>query len=992
LVACRAAIFAALVDDPTDSEASPAYLQEVDSLPIPQMERPHWGSLSLPEQRLRKVLAFLEKLAQWQNSDNVELLNKAYALIRACCHGEPPEVYDPFCGGGSIPLEALRLGLRARGSDLNPVPVLITKALIELPGRYAHWGPVSAWKGEGGAGKEQSQGVFALLTQPEAPQAREKASAVNQRAADTGLVEDVAAYGRWMLEEAKRRLEANYPAVELPDGQRAEVVAWIWARTVRCPNPACGVEMPLTTKGQLSKKTGRRAWIEVAVPAQAANGQGRRLVYTVYQEGRGAGVQEEHGAGWLRKPLKKTVDRNGAICIACDHKVSLQYVRAEAQAGRMGAQLIAMVAGHPAYPGRIYLSPTEAQERAAKEVRPQWMPEETMNPNTPTLISGRGYGIQYWHEIFTPRQLAALTTFCDLLQEAYKRIEQEALKKMADSRWRAASRSEADTPARHESLPSGCAEEPNSFAKGYAAAVCTYLAFAVDKLADRNNSLCSWDLAREGVRNAFARQALPMVWDFAEANPIGDRSGSFEGALDYVVQTLKNLPVRPGGAAYQANAVEAVAHAQNAVVVTDPPYYDNISYADLSDFFYVWLRRMLGAHYPQLFRTLLVPKAEELVADPARHGGKEKAKAFFEQGMRRFFTQLNAHPDFPIVLFYAYKQMEEDDGDELDGEAGHGRSGAANGSASTGWETFLQGLVDSGYQITATWPMRTELSNRTNSLEANTLASSIVLACRKRPAEARVAAQREFLEALRTELKTALKALIEGHIAPVDLAQAAIGPGMAIYSRYREVRGLDGRPIRVREALQRINQMLDEVLSETEGQYDAETGFCLKWFDQYGFTAQPYGQADVLARARNVGLNHLQETQLVEAEGGRVRLRTRFELVERTKLSSRLSIPPSETVTVGDVSLRRETVQRLPLWGQLLLLLWAHEKEGDEGAAKLLVTIGREKSDGLRDLAYACYSASHRKPWSREAIIYNQLITAWESVGAKANNLTGNLI
>lgn len=769
LAAARAVLFAQLVDDPSSHP---------DRFPTEE-------DVALERKRLHDLI---ERLVVWENLGDQELLREAHQEILNSTNGNPPPVLDPFCGGGTIPLEAQRLGLEAHASDLNPVAVLITKALIEIPPKFAGRKPVFP-----GAADER------FSTWPNA----------------TGLAEDVRRYGQWMRDEAEKRIGHLYPKAALPGGAKATVIAWIWARTVTCPNPRCGIAMPLVRSWWLGKKKGKETYVVPRV-------EDGKVHFSIGHGLAGAPKDEDDG----------TVDRSGARCIGCGAAVPFSYIRAEGRAGRMGAQLMATVAeGNRT---RIYLEPTEEHERAAKVPLPDDVPEGEL-ANNPRDFKTPNYGLKTFADLFTPRQLTALTTFSDLVGEARELVLRDAL---------AAGMPEG------ERLDAG-----GTGAAAYADAVATYLGLGVSRLADIANSICRWENTKEQIRNLFTRQAIPMIWDYADTTPFGKAAGSYMVSLNSIIKAIKLAGPTPGEAT-QASAT----HLDFAgyVISTDPPYYDNIGYSDLSDFFYVWLRRSLQAIHPGILGTMLVPKAEELVANPYRHGGKEGAHQFFEDGFREVFRRAreSALPDFPMTVYYAFKQKES----------------ALGGESSTGWETLLEGMIQAGWAVTATWPMRSELGNRMLSQGTNALASSIVLALRSRPNDAPRIDRRGFIATLKSELPDALRELQQGAIAPVDLPQAAIGPGMAVFSRYRAVLDDDGTRMPVRTALQRINEILDEVLTEQEGDFDADTRFAIAWFRQHGFDRGPYGDADNLARARNASLEHLQRAGILTKGGGQASL------------------------------------------------------------------------------------------------------------------------
>ncbi len=861
LATCRAVLFASIVDDPSSRP------EEFSTEEAQEAER----------QRLFRII---ERLVQWENTNNEAVLNEARAEILKATDGHPPPVLDPFCGGGSIPLEAQRLGLEAHASDLNPVAVLITKALIEIPPRFAGMPPVN-------------------------PEARKKMQTTlpggKAWKGAEGLAEDVRYYGKWIRDEAERRIGHLYPKARLPDGTKATVIAWLWARTVKCPNPACGAMMPLTSKFALSTRKGKEAWAEPVVDG------GRNIRFEV-RAGKG-------------KPSEGTVNRRGARCIACGTPVGFDHIRAEGKAGRMGAQLMAIVA--EGQRGRSYIAPDSDHATLAETIQPTWKPESGL-PHNPRDFKTPNYGMKTYGDLFTPRQLVALTTFSDLVAEARERALADAL---------AAGLPEGE----------GIADGGRG-ARAYADAVATYLAMVVDKDADYWSTICSWHSGRDLIRNTFARQAIPMVWDYAEANPFSNSSGNFLGAVDWVADVLRALSQQADGKAKQYDSTTFISPDISPIISTDPPYYDNIGYADLSDFFYVWLRRSLARVHPDIFSTLLVPKERELVATPYRfNGSKKEAGRFFEEGLRRTFdlTRRICREDFPLTVYYAFKQAEEEAAD--------------SGLASTGWEVMLASLIASGYVITGTWPMRTELSNRSVSLGTNALASSIVLVCRPRSDDAPLATRREFLTALKRELPPALCELQKGNIAPVDLAQAAIGPGMAIFSRYASVLEADGSPMRVRTALQLINQHLDEYLSEQEGEYDPDTRWALSWFEQYGMDEGPFGDAETLSKAKNTSVEGMVQAGILRAGAGKARLLGREEM---------------------DPEWDPSTDRRLTVWEATQHLISALEGQGEEAAAELQSRLGG-LAQSARDLAYRLYSICERKGWAAEAVSYNALVTVW---------------
>ena len=854
LAACRAVLFASLVDDPSSRQ---------EEFPTEEDQ----------DRERKRLFRLIEKLVKWENVNNEQVLGEARAEILKSTDGNPPPVLDPFCGGGSIPLEAQRLGLKAYGSDLNPVAVLITKAMIEIPPRFAGQSPVN-------------------------PDAQNTLMRSQTWKGAAGLAEDVRYYGEWMRHEAERRIGHLYPKVKLPKehgGGEATVIAWIWARTVGCPNPACGAKMPLVRSFWLSKKRGKKAWVEPVVDRV-----NRRVRFEVKK---GDGV-----------PPEGTVDRRGTRCIICGEAVPLPYIRAEGKARRMGQQLMAIVAeGHRK---RIYLDPNDEHVTTADNAEPHGVPETDL-PEKVLSSNVQFYGMAQHRDLFTQRQLTVLTTFSNLVSEAREWVEEAAAK---------INRGEAGD---------------------YANAVATYLAFASSKLGDRNSTLASWDVGSVSLRGTFARQALSMVWDYCETNPF-ESMGGFDGAIGWITKALVLFPARLEGITHQLDAAKKIVNLNRTVISTDPPYYDNIGYADLSDYFYIWLRRSLRWVYPDLFNLMLVPKAEELIATPHRfNGDKSKAEAHFLGGLGKAFHLMRrrTHPDYPMTVYYAFKQSETDKKD--------------GGVASTGWETMLEGLLNAGFQITGTLPMRTELSNRPVASGTNALASSIVLVCRPRPDNESMITRRDFISTLRRELPDALQHLQQGNIAPVDLAQAAIGPGMAVFSRYRNVLEGGGKPMRIRTALQIINAELDAYFVEQEGDLDPDTRFCTAWFEQHGMEGGAFGEADVLARAKNSSVEGIAESGILQASAGKVRLLSRDEY-------------PNDWDPTSD--------SLLNTWKCTQYLIRALNQGGEVEAARLVNLLGGGPSEAARELAYRLYAICERKGWAQEAVAYNTLVTSWSHI------------
>jgi putative DNA methylase len=897
LAAARAVIFAQMVDDPSSFP---------DLFPTEKKQ----------EKERERLFRIIEELVQWENTTNEAVLQKAREEIwtswRLACaenvdHPRAKELFDrnvlpafhdPFAGGGALPLEAQRLGLESYATDLNPVAVLINKAMIEIPPKFAGRAPVN-------------------------PKAREEAKHGELRGwkGAQGLAEDVRHYGQWMRDEAEKRIGALYPKVtvtaemakERPDlkayvGQELTVIAWLWARTVKSPNPAfASVEVPLASTFMLSTKAGKEAYVEPVI-------EGGSYRFTVK-------VGKPKGAEKAKSGTKLSRGANFE-CLMSGTPIASEHIYSEANAGRMGARLMAIVAEGTR--GRVYLAPTLEHETTALKAKPKWKPDVAM-PENPRWFSPPLYGLKSYGDLFTPRQLVALTTFSDLVGEAMQQVRRDALQ---------AGLSDDPKPLR----------DGGTGATAYAEAVGVYLAFAVSKMTNIGSSIASWMNDRGAFRETFARQAIPMTWDFSEANTFADIGGSFAFAIEKGAMSIDAFPVGTTGAAVQHDASTQTISA-GKVVSTDPPYYDNIGYADLSDFFYVWLRRSLRPTFPELFATLAVPKAEELVATPYRHGSKEKAEKFFLDGMTLAMHRLveQAHPAFPVTIYYAFKQSESE---------------SDAGTASTGWETFLDAVIRAGFAISGTWPMRTEGAGRMIAKDTNALASSIVLVCRQRAATAPTATRREFVAALKAELPTALRHLQEGNIAPVDLAQAAIGPGMAVYTRYAQVLDAEGKPVPVRDALKLINEVLDETLAEQEGYFDADSRWAITWFEQNGFAEGDAGTAILLTTAKGTALNKLEETGIVQSGRGKVRLFKASEL-------------PADWDPASD--------PRLTHWEIVHHLIRVLEAGGEAAAAALVVKLG-SKAETARELAYRLFMVSERKKRAAEALSYNALVQSWPEI------------
>ncbi|MEI2713848.1 MAG: DUF1156 domain-containing protein [Nocardioides sp.] len=559
LAAARAVLFAQLVDDPSSRP---------DKFPTDAEQRAE-------RERLHRII---ERLVVWENTRDDQLLREARQAILDSTDGNPPPVLDPFAGGGTIPVEAQRLGLEAHASDLNPVAVLINKALIEIPSAFRNQAPVHPGAAE--------------------------AEIRTWRGAE-GLAADIRAYGEWMHGEVQKLVGHMFPVVGGKPG-----VAWIWARTIACPNPACGIEMPLVRSWWLAKKKGKETFVVPSIVPDATHPSGHRVEFAIGHDKAYAPDSGRDG----------TVERTGAKCLSCQTSVPFDYIRETSREIGLGQQLMAVVG--EGNRKRNYFAPDPIQVSAAAVPAPDDLPAGELT-DWPGRINVYRYGLTKVVDLFTNRQLSVLVAYSDLAEQVRKRVLEDG----------------------------GSAE--------YAAAVATYLGMVPSGIANLSSTITSWREQAESPRTTFARQALPMVWDFVESHGI-EKAG---GVVDRIAHAVAALPLGTGEAR-QLDAADSVS--SGYLISTDPPYYDNIDYSGLSDYFYVWLRRSIRHLHPDLLATMLVPKAEELVANPYRHGGKDKAKAFFEAGFKDVFAQARAvaRPDFPITVYYAFKQSETDAGGE----------------------------------------------------------------------------------------------------------------------------------------------------------------------------------------------------------------------------------------------------------------------------------------------------------------------------------------
>lgn len=869
LATCRAVLFAQLVDDPSSHPEKFKTPVEVEA------ER-------------KRLFAIIEELVKWENSTNEEVLEKARAEIRRSCGGKIPPVYDPFSGGGSIPLEAQRLGLPAFGSDLNPVAVMIGKAMIEIPPKFKDKEPIH-------------------------PTVKERQFYRNAE----GLAEDVKHYGEWMREKAWERIGHLYPDVELPKetgGGKATVIAWIWARTVPSPDPAFGgAQVPLISSFVLSSKKGKEIRVDPIVDKFA-----KTITYKILK---GATKQELEVAS-----LGTTAGQRQAFrCIMSGGAITYDHIRKAGQAGQLGQTLIAVVAEGKG--GRQFIAPSDEQVKIALSAQPKYRPD-TKLPDNPRDFKTPNYGLTTFGDLFTDRQLVALSTLSDLVHEARERIQADALR---------SGYSDDPTPLRDGGVG----------ARAYAEAVSVYLAFGVSRLSDISNAFCVWSSSANQAVHLFGRQAIPMVWSFAETCLFSDMAGDLRTSLNSIVKVLLRLSSAAVGLEVQSDA-QGNNYSSDAVISTDPPYYDNIGYAELSDFFYIWMSPALRSVYPSIFGVLATPKTDELVASPYRHGGKEAAENFFLEGMTTAISRMaeQASDEFPATIYYAFKQSEVAEG----------------GVSSTGWATFLSAVMKAGYSIVGTWPVRTERDTGLK-VSMNVLASSVVLVCRKKKDTADVVTRAEFIRALKRELPSAISELQAANITPADMPQSAIGPGMGVFSRYKAVLESDDSPMTVKAALQLINRELDEYLGGIQGEFDADTRFAITWFEQHGAKAGEYGSANSIAQARGISVESVKHAGIVESSAGKVRILGRGEL---------------------DADWDPASDAHLTVWECCQHVIRALETDGEHSAAMMLKRIGSEKADAVKDLAYCLYGICEKRSDAKEGTSYNALIAVWTELTRQA--------
>ena len=866
--AARAVLWASIVDDPSSHP---------EEFPTPEAQ----------ERERERLFEILEDLSDWKKSNDAKVIEDAREELKKYLGNnlnKEIQFLDPFSGGGAIPFEAQRLGLKGAAFDLNPVAVLINKAMIEIPPRFTGIKPVNK------RDKRLISGQNDLF----------------------GVSQDLKYYGALLKQLAYEKVKDIYPtSIAVPEdlgGGKAEIFSWIWVYTLKCPNPICGCETPLYLNCILDGRKSNEAYLR---PYYDNN----KLLFKVMHE------------KFHSDENKGTMNRQGAICAHCRNLINREYIRDEGIKHKLSRRLVAIVSYKNGE--RLYLNPDfEEEEKEAKVTLPEEYPSGKFANNPQNLGTGE-YGLANFEQLFSNRQMQGLVALCTSLNEIRNRIEEDAIYAgMEDDKIHL--------------------RDGGKGALAYSEALSVYLAFAIDKEVASSNVVTRWENDNALAKPAFSRQSLYMQWMTPEVNIFGGRAGSFKTINDTIAESLLSFPCNiPEGIAKQHNAQEDFG-LKNVIISTDPPYYDNIQYADISDFYYIWLRFNLKDIYPNLFKTTLTPKQEEIVAQPYRYGRKEEAKKHFESGMQKAMENIysSATPDIPVTIYYAYKQSETE----------------AKKTSSSGWETMLNAIIKAGFSIKATWPLKTENPAKSN-LKINMLTTSVVIVCRKKEKGDFFCTKRQFLKALREGLKPTLTLLQETNLAPVDLAQSAIGPGMAIFSKYDKVLSADGSEMTVKEALQAINEEVGVCLNEFGEALDNESRFCIALYLQCEFNDIKSGDADILALAKDTSISKLKNDGIVEAGKGMVRLTPREKLPE---------------IKGND-----------DIWLLCHRLVFSLEKNGIKGCAKEMRKIqGTAALGKIKNLAYELYTISERKNWNQEAYLYNSLVVSWADIASEASKRT----
>lgn len=841
--AWRALLFAALVDDPGEPR------------------------------RRADLVNLIKRLVPEDGGPPTEAtLTEARQVLKAA--GKPPVIFDPFCGGGSTLVEAQRLGLPAVGSDLNPVAVLITRTLTQLIPTVAGRRPIHTG---------------------------DRLTSISGGALD-GLITDLHHYAKRVREAVWQEVGPLYPTV---GGET--VIAWLWARTVTCANPACGATIPLYTSSWLSKKKGQERWLKPVVVGKRAE----------FEIGEGAGPPP---------PPTKASPRGAKFrCLVCGQIAPETHVKAEGTAGQIGAQLIATVVDGSS--GRRYLAADEKQEQVAAIPPPEDRPEVAI-PVDPRNLWCRLYGLTTQAALYTPRQLHALGAFADAVAQ----------------------------------VPRWVTEDGGD--EAYATAITTVLGLCVGKLAQTNSTQARWyvggDTGTPRVQAAFGRHALPMVWDFVELNPFSERIANWLGLVDSLISALRALPVaaHPAEVALcDARDAGQLTRPGSALVATDPPYFDQIAYADLSDYFYVWERRALRNVQPDLFGTIVTPKDAELIATPYRHDGDiDAARRYFVDGFTQTFTSLRkaARPDLPMIVIYAHRQEETEQ----------------DGLTSSAWDAIIDALLKAGLGVAGTWPIHGTGSSRQIGLGTNALASYTAMVCRPRRAEAGITDKPGFLRALRGELPPAIRKMQDAAVPALDLTQAALGPGLAVFSRFARVVEPSGEPMSVRTAIGLINQVRSETLTELQDEFDADTRWAVQWFEEYGFTEGPYARAEVLFTGTDTSFDGLRRAGVIGSRPSKVWLVRPDDLPDNWN---------------------PEADSRVPVWEVTMHMVRSLDRGGEDAAARLLARVGGSR-DVARDLSYRLADICERRQWAKEALAFNGLIVSWPEIARRAAAIQETLL
>ncbi|MBC8553108.1 MAG: DUF1156 domain-containing protein [Candidatus Brocadiales bacterium] len=844
LSSARAVIFSSLIDDPSNNKD----LSEDEVL----KER----------NRLFKII---EQLVLWKNENNQSLLGSVKHEINKSTNNQPPVFLDPFAGGGAIPYEAQKLGLKSYASDLNPVSVVINKAQIEIPAMVKDLNPIN-------------------------PESKNKIASFSNA---QGLAEDFNYYSKIVYKKAFERLSKYYPKSK--NGE--SVIGWYWSRTVECSNPACSSVIPMLSNNVLVNKKNRKVWLKHKL-------DGNSVTFQVTES---MDVTEDS---------PKTGRGANFKCYHCHTISNSNYIKEKSKKKALGFQMIAKICNSGSK--KTYYNIEEKDLEIFNQAQPEWTLDESMDENNPTLVSGRGYGINNWNEIFLSRQMLSLTVFV------------EEIKTIKDL-----------------SISHGASEE-------YANSLVVHLSMCFDRFLNRMTSFCRYHTGRESIEGALGRQMLPMIFDFVESNPFSEKTGSWISAISWSIKILNSSLINAAGYVDQIDARKAIYDLECPLIITDPPYYDNIMYADLSDFYYVWLKKLLKDIYPEIFATIKTPKTPEITANKHLYGGDStKANEHFLNGLSDAAKLIadKANPNFPIIYYYAFKQSETDKG----------------GTASTGWETFLEGLIKTNCQITATWPIRTEMVTGLVG-GTNVLSSSIIIAVRKRNHDGNIATRKEFIKDLSLELEKSLLEMLQSNISPVDIQQSIIGPGMAVFTRYAKVLEADGGPMTVRTALQIINSELDRIQENSDIEMDSDTRFCIQWFDTYGYDEKTYGEAETLARAKDISVQGLVNSGVFEADSGKAKLKHW-----------------SKMPTDWDP----RTDNRLTLWECTHhMVRELVNGDGQLGAAKLAKFMGPQKADEAKELAYQLYHICDKRSWAKHAGDYNTLVSNWADIKSQIPNVS----